>query len=43
MTHRTPDGEAPDFTRTDTHGNQIHLSDYKNRLNVVLVFNRGFA
>ncbi len=33
---------APDFTATDTEGRIIHLSDYKGKKNVVLVFNRGF-
>jgi peroxiredoxin len=34
---------APDFTLPDFSGNQITLSDYRERLRVVLVFNRGFA
>jgi peroxiredoxin len=33
---------APDFKLTDTNGNLVSLSDFKNRKNVVLVFNRGF-
>jgi peroxiredoxin len=34
---------APDFTATDSEGRVLHLSDYKGKKNVVLVFNRGFA
>jgi peroxiredoxin len=33
---------APDFSTTDSEGNPVRLSDYKNRKNVMLVFNRGF-
>jgi peroxiredoxin len=33
---------APDFTLTDFQGKQISLSDFKNRQNVLLIFNRGF-
>ncbi len=33
---------APDFTATDSEGRTTHLSDYKNKKNVLLVFNRGF-
>jgi len=33
---------APDFTANDSEGNLTHLSDYKGRKNVLLVFNRGF-
>jgi len=33
---------APDFTLIDTQGEEVSLSLFKNRKNVVLVFNRGF-
>ncbi len=33
---------APDFELTDFTGKPYKLSDYKNKKNVVLVFNRGF-
>jgi peroxiredoxin len=33
---------APDFTATDSEGRVLHLSDYRGKNNVVLVFNRGF-
>jgi peroxiredoxin len=33
---------APDFTLHDFHGNEIRLSDFRERRNVLLVFNRGF-
>ncbi len=34
---------APDFALTDFNGNLIRLSDYKDKNNVMLVLNRGFA
>jgi len=34
---------APDFTMIDSEGRSIHLSDYKRKKNVFLVFNRGFT
>ena len=34
---------APDFSLKDAHGQQVNLSDFKNKANVLLVFNRGFA
>jgi len=33
---------ANDFTATDSANRSIKLSDYRNKKNVVLVFNRGF-
>lgn len=33
---------ASDFTATDSDGRLIHLSDYRGKKSVVLVFNRGF-
>jgi peroxiredoxin len=33
---------APDFNLKDINGNEVHLSDYKGKSNVLLVFNRGF-
>jgi len=36
------DAPAPDFTLADYQGNSVSLSDYKDKQNVLLVFNRGF-
>ena len=36
------DTPAPDFTLTDINGKEIHLSDFRGKTNVLLVFNRGF-
>lgn len=33
---------APDFTLADYQGNDVSLSDFKDKQNVLLVFNRGF-
>jgi peroxiredoxin len=33
----------PDFRLSDTNGHWIRLSDYQEKQNVLLVFNRGFA
>ena len=33
---------APDFTLQDYHSNLISLSHFKQKQNVLLVFNRGF-
>ena len=43
MTSDNQTTSAPDFTATDSEGKVLHLSDYKGKKNVVLVFNRGFA
>jgi peroxiredoxin len=37
------DTVAPDFTLADYEGNEVRLSDYRDRQNVLLVFNRGFT
>jgi len=34
---------APDFALTDTNGNEIRLSDFRGKKNVVLTFLRGFG
>lgn len=34
---------APDIVLEDFNGNAIKLSDFKEKLNVLLVFNRGFT
>ena len=36
------DQPAPDFTLADFNGNEVRLSDFQNKKNVLLVFNRGF-
>jgi peroxiredoxin len=36
------DAPAPDFTLADYQGNDVTLSDFKGKQNVLLVFNRGF-
>ena len=33
---------APNFTLEDYRGKSISLSDYQDKKNVVVVFNRGF-
>lgn len=33
---------APDFTLTDTQGQDVTLSGYQGQKHVVLVFSRGF-
>ena len=33
---------APDFTLADFNGDDVTLSDFQGKQNVVLVFNRGF-
>ena len=34
---------APDFELEDYKGNKVKLSDFKEKSNVILVFNRGFT
>ncbi len=34
---------APDFSLTNANGQQVRLSDFQNKANVLLVFNRGFT
>ncbi len=33
---------APDFTMPDFNGNEISLSDFADKQNVLIVLNRGF-
>ena len=33
---------APDFTLMDFQGNEVRLSNFQGKKNVLLVFNRGF-
>jgi peroxiredoxin len=35
--------QAPDFTLTDQHGNEFHMTEALGSGPVVLVFLRGFA
>jgi len=37
------DGHAPEFTATDCNGNSFTLSSFIDRMNVLLVLNRGFS
>jgi len=34
---------APDFALKNFIGEMVHLSDYREKSNVLLVFNRGFT
>jgi peroxiredoxin len=34
--------EAPDFELPDLNGNAVRLSGFRNKKNILLVFNRGF-
>ena len=34
---------APEFSLMDADGQQVTLSDFKGKANVLLVFNRGFV
>lgn len=42
MPRVTLDQPAPEFALADFDGNQVRLSDFRGRKNVLLVFNRGF-
>jgi peroxiredoxin len=43
MTNRVQiDQPAPEFSLKDVDGRQIKLTDFKDKSNVLLVFNRGF-
>ena len=35
--------QAPEFTVPDLNGNSVSLSDFTNRVNVLLIFNRSFS
>ncbi len=37
------DRPAPEFSLPDFSGAQVSLSDFRDRKNVLLVFNRGFT
>jgi peroxiredoxin len=34
---------APDFSLRDAEGKTVRLSDYRDKANVLLIFNRGFV
>jgi peroxiredoxin len=34
---------APNFTLTDFTGREINLTDFQDKKNILLVFNRGFV
>ena len=40
--HIQIDQPAPEFSLKDVDGQKIKLSDFKDKSNVLLVFNRGF-
>ena len=42
MSRVTLNQPAPDFGLTDFSGRSVRLSDFRDRKNVLLVFNRGF-
>ena len=42
MTRLLVNTDAPEFVLDDFNGMKVSLSDYKNKKNVLLVFNRGF-
>jgi peroxiredoxin len=37
------DTPAPDFTLQDFKGETVRLSDFRGKMHILLVFNRGFA
>lgn len=37
------DAQAPDFELEDFTGHQVRLADFRGKMNVLLVFNRGFT
>jgi len=40
---RDINSEAPDFSASDHKGRTVTLSQFKEKKNVLLVFNRGFV
>jgi len=42
MTRLLVNTEAPEFKLRDFNGIEVSLSDFKNKKNVLLIFNRGF-
>jgi peroxiredoxin len=42
MTKVTLNAVAPDFALKDFNGEMVRLSNYREKSNVLLVFNRGF-
>lgn len=43
MSKITLNQSAPDFTLTDYRGQHVALGQFRGKLNVLLVFNRGFT
>jgi len=43
MTRVEVNKQAPEFTAPDMSGNSVSLSDFTDRLNVLLIFNRSFS
>jgi peroxiredoxin len=35
--------QAPEFTAPDFNGNSVSLSNFTDRVNVLLIFNRSFS
>jgi peroxiredoxin len=42
MARVTLNAAAPDFALEDFNGEMVRLSNYRDKSNVLLVFNRGF-
>ncbi len=42
MARVAPNSHAPEFTALDLNENSVSLSDFTDRMNVLLVLNRGF-